>query len=76
MRNDMGASKTKVSTQTLTLRLSESLLEKLRERAETENRTLSNLIRTYLEITVPFSTSDLKQKVQGKKRVRRKKNGR
>ena len=76
MPNDMGRAKPKTSTQTLTLRLSEVLLESLRERAETENRTLSNLIRTYLEITVPLSTNEVKEKIQAKGRLRRKKNGR
>ena len=76
MPNDMGQAKPKSPTQTLTLRLSEVLLESLRERAETENRTLSNLIRTYLEITVPLSTNEVKEKIQAKGRLRRKKNGR
>lgn len=72
----MGESKSKATTETLTLRLSETLLEKLRERAVTENRTLSNLIRTYLEAVVSVSTNDCKSSLETKRRRRTKSNGR
>ena len=75
--NTMTGANSKATSQTLTLRLSDSLLEKLRERAETENRTLSNLIRTYLEIAVTRSTDDVKSALKTKTRRRTKsKNGR
>jgi predicted HicB family RNase H-like nuclease len=51
----------RVETTTLTLRLPQDLMELLRTRAETENRSLSNLINTYLEMIVSKSTFEAKQ---------------
>jgi len=74
----MGEEKTKATSQTLTLRLSDSLLDKLRERATTENRSLSNLIRTYLESVISMSTNDCKSALQqkGRRRTKKPKSGR
>ena len=63
----------KPQTTTLTLRLPEPLMELLRTRAESENRSLSNTIVTYLEMVVGHSTSEMKSKLSGNGRRMRKK---
>lgn len=55
----------KPESETLTLRLPSSLLALIRSRAESENRSLSNLIVTYLDSVVGHSTSDIKEKLTG-----------
>lgn len=62
----------KVESETLTLRLSKPLMDLIRSRAESENRSLSNLIATYLESVVGHSTSDIRSKLSANGRRRRK----
>ena len=62
----------KIESETLTLRLPKPLLDLIRSRAENENRSLSNLIVTYLESVVGHSTSDIRSKLTDNGRRRRK----
>ena len=63
----------KPETATLTIRLLEEVLSLLRARAENENRSLSNIISTYLELVVNLSTSEVKELLSGNGRRRSKK---
>ena len=62
----------KIESETLTLRLPKPLMDLIRSRAENVNRSLSNLIVTYLEAVVGHSTSDIRSKLSGNGRRRRK----
>ena len=55
----------RVESETLTLRLPAPLLELIRSRADSENRSLSNLIVTYLEMVVGESPHDIRKKLSG-----------
>ena len=63
----------KPETTTMTIRVSADVLSLLRVRAENENRSLSNLISTYLEMVVQLSTSELRDKLSANGRRRSKK---
>jgi len=63
----------KPESETLTLRLPKPLMDLIRSRAESENRSMSNLISTYLESVVGHSTADIRQKLSNNGRSRRKK---
>jgi gamma-glutamyl phosphate reductase len=58
---------------TLTVRIPESTLESLRARAENENRSLANTVATYLDLILPYGTSELKQQLtsNGRRKVRK-----
>jgi hypothetical protein len=60
--------RTKVETTTLTIRLPVDLHEQLLARASEENRTITNLIYTYLSLVKSHSTEDLRTNLNGRRR--------
>ena len=55
-----------------TVRISQDVLDSLRLRAENENRSLSNLIVTYIELVLSFSTSAVREMLSNNGRRRSK----
>ena len=54
----------------LTLRFDPELMRRLRQQAEDENRSLSNLVGTYLETALHYSTDEHREKLKAKPKRR------
>ena len=46
-------------------------MERVRQQAQEENRTINNLLLTYIQLDINFTTSEHKTKLEGKDRTRR-----
>tara|TARA_Y100000992_G_scaffold233215_1_gene164127 strand:- start:675 stop:881 length:207 start_codon:yes stop_codon:yes gene_type:complete len=66
----MGRQKKKEST-VLTLRVPADIMLRVRQQAEEENRSINNLVLTYLQLDINFSTTEHRQKLEAKDRSRR-----
>jgi hypothetical protein len=66
----MSKSKKKEST-VLTLRVPATIMLRVRQQAEEENRSINNLILTYLQLDINFSTAEHRTKLEAKDRSRR-----
>lgn len=66
----MARRKKKDST-VMSLRVPNDIMLRVRQQAEDENRTIGNLILTYLRLDINFSTTEHRAKLEGKDRSRR-----
>ena len=66
----VGKTKKKEGTIKIAIRLPESLMLRVRQQAEDENRSPTNLIITYLQSAVQFSTLEHREKLEGKRNRR------
>ena len=66
----MGKKKKQEST-VLSLRIPDSIMLRVRQQAEEENRTINNLLLTYLRLDINFSTAEHRAKLEAKDRTRR-----
>ena len=66
----MSKDKKKEST-VLTLRVPADIMLRVRQQAEEENRSINNLILTYLQLDINFSTTEHRAKLEAKDRSRR-----
>jgi hypothetical protein len=66
----MGKRKKKDST-VLTLRVPATIMLRVRQQAEEENRSINNLILTYLQLDINFSTTEHRAKLEAKNKARR-----
>lgn len=64
--------KKQVSDQ-ITIRFAVDLMRRLRQQADDENRSISNLVETYLEAAVRFNTEEHRRRLGsgGKRRTRK-----
>jgi len=72
----MGTDKPANSTHTMTIRLPHELHQQVEKRAESENRSRSNLVITYLTMVLNLSPEELKQILDSRRRRRKSRNGR
>lgn len=66
----MARGKKKGST-VISLRVPNDIMLRVRQQAEDENRTIGNLLLTYLQIDINFTTTEHRAKLEGKDRTRR-----
>lgn len=66
----MAKGKKKEST-VISLRVPNDIMLRVRQQAEEENRTIGNLLLTYLQIDINFSTTEHRAKLEGKSKSRR-----
>ncbi len=55
----------------LTLRVPSDIMLRVRQQAEEENRSINNLILTYLQLDINFTTTEHRAKLEAKDRARR-----
>lgn len=72
----MGTEKPANRTHTMTIRLPSELFQQVEKRADSENRSRSNLVITYLSMVLSLSPEELKQMLDSRRRRRKSRNGR
>ncbi len=55
----------------ISIRIPEDIMLRVRQQAEEENRTINNLLITYLQLDINFSTTEHRAKLDAKDRTRR-----
>ncbi len=61
----------KKESSVISLRIPADIMLRIRQQAQEENRTINNLLLTYLQLDINFSTSEHRTKLEGKDRTRR-----
>jgi|TARA_B100000614_G_C14417675_1_gene440572 NRPS condensation-like uncharacterized protein len=65
------ARRAKKKSTVISIRIPDDIMLRVRQQAEEENRTINNLLITYLSLDINFSTTEHRAKLEAKERTRR-----